>query len=492
MTLGLFAAGLGLCWSYGPARMGFFSDNQTFFYIAERFASGVPPHVSVVNHKLALCMMLSGLAIKLGRLLAIDDVLAVRALSMALSASTIVLVWGLARRLSGSALAAILAAVVMLTFSDFFKQGCMGVRPKVFVAFFMTLALVACADGKALRSGIYAAAAFLCWQPAAGVLVGVGAGWLCDRDRRQKALRAALGVLLALVVYEAYFVLRGVAGEQLYQNFVMAFDTLGHETHTLAETFGFILDVDDAGATLRTLWASVFLVWLVWTARAVAYCVVVPPRRVADHGSLECEAAAAARATVATVTTATVALGFTLVDFQGFPDRFYLLPFYAVASGCALDGLLGRVNALPETSRKAVLAAIAAAAILLSGLDLRPPQVRSIALEKQRKLASIVDRLEKRYGPVWVVSCVHLLGLLHRDNYDRFGVVIDARVRNYMRRVAGERRSYRPDELGRAMPALVLTSRHGTRTALPWIAAEYRRLEAPEFEAQGIRVWLRR
>jgi hypothetical protein len=63
----LFGLALWLLRLYEPFDRPITIDNQLYFYVAERVAAGVPPHLSLVDHKHALSAMLSGWAMWPGR-----------------------------------------------------------------------------------------------------------------------------------------------------------------------------------------------------------------------------------------------------------------------------------------------------------------------------------------------------------------------------------------------------------------------------------------
>ncbi|RMF22708.1 MAG: hypothetical protein D6760_06910, partial [Deltaproteobacteria bacterium] len=382
----VFAAALAACWSFGPGRLGFAIDNQAFFYVAERVAAGTPPHVSLVNHKLALAMLVSGWAMNAGRMVGLDDVMSVRLLSMAVAAGGVVLLWQLARRLLDGGRAALLALLIMLSSWDFFLQACMGVRPQVFVVFFMLLALVSVAHCRHLTAGAAAAAAFLCWQPAVVVLGAVLFATRLAEGRRATG-RLVCAFAATCVLYETYFVWHGAAGEQLYQNFVMAFDGAGGRKRSLAEAVAFLLGRGTYSSAIRTGSAVAFFALL--ASRLLMNCgpsiglirVEGKARNRRHSGATSrfrnasidlnegagrrewvCQqpgraAAAAARRRpetmrtmcarpecVATACCAAGALVVTLLDFQSYPDRFWLLPMYAIAGAWLLDRLAGVVE----------------------------------------------------------------------------------------------------------------------------------------------------
>ena len=162
----LFGLALWLLRLYEPFDRPITIDNQLYFYVAERVAAGVPPHVSLVDHKHALSAMLSGWAMWPGRVFGLDDVYSVRVLSMLFAATLPAALWSVALRLTGRPIVAHIAAFVSLSFDDFFAQAAMGVRPQLFMAVFMTYSFAALGARRHALAGAAAIASFLCWQPA--------------------------------------------------------------------------------------------------------------------------------------------------------------------------------------------------------------------------------------------------------------------------------------------------------------------------------------
>jgi hypothetical protein len=197
---------------------------------------------------------------------------------------------------------------------------------------------------------------------------------------------------------------------------------------------------------------------------------------------------------VAAAVTAHLAIAFTFTDFQAFPDRFVLLPFYAVASGYVLAISIAAFSRLPREHLRTAIATFCIWVLIAPGFQKRPsPTERAVSLASQRELAAAIDDLERDYGPVWAIGCVHLLALARRDNFDRYGVMIDPRVRAYMQReTPSGGNGYRPKGRGGVMPGVVLTARHGASRALPWLKREYRQVENRAFARQRIKVWVRK
>src|SRR5688500_3553860 len=93
LAAALFAAGLYQAYTHYPAQVGLVGDDQLYFFVAERAASGVPPHLSLVDHKHQLTALLSAIPMRIGRSFGADDVVAGRVASMLAAAGTVVLLF---------------------------------------------------------------------------------------------------------------------------------------------------------------------------------------------------------------------------------------------------------------------------------------------------------------------------------------------------------------------------------------------------------------
>ena len=75
-------ATMTIAFCYGVIDLPLLKDNQHYFYMSERVASGVSPHKSHFDPKHALSMLLTGAAIFAGRALGIADLTSARFLSL--------------------------------------------------------------------------------------------------------------------------------------------------------------------------------------------------------------------------------------------------------------------------------------------------------------------------------------------------------------------------------------------------------------------------
>lgn len=478
---GLLAGAVSLWWVNDPVRHGFSFDNQIYFFQAEQVADGVPPHVSLVDHKHALPGIVSGVGIVIGRMLGVADPMAVRVVALLVAAGTVVCVWLLAGALFERNGPALGAGLAMLVFDDFFQQAAVGVRPQQFMAFFMVAALLAVTHRRWLAAGALAAASFLCWQPALLITAAIATASISQQRRWRAAWRTVAGFAIAALAYELYFLAHGALREQLYQTFVMPADLGGYTYPKLGESLAFLLRMGLWRQDIVSVLPGTFLAVML----ALVVLLIVRPRRTLRRLTEQPQRLAVAA-------SAAGALAFTFVNHQAFPDMFFVQPFIALAVGAAVAGaerLLAGSRLRP--ARIALVAAVCISMVTLAygRRNLFGPTGGALTLERQYQLARQVDLLEEVFGSVWAIGCPHLLALNRMGNYDPFGLMIDPKVRAYMQRLAGGG-VYRPR--AGVMPAVILTSRGGQRPALSWLTREYAQLSNASFKKQGVLIWVRR
>ena len=214
------AAALGLvaCSRFPLATLPLTADNQIYYYIAERVASGVPPHASEFDVKNALSTMLAGSVIYLGRQVGVDDIVAVRSLGALTVVGTFSLAWIVTYRLTRSRLAAYAVMLLIIQFRIFLLLTLMGARPK---ALLIPLGLLSILGVATARPRLFAAgsiASFLTWQPSGLCMVAGIAAFSVLPDRKTSCRQILVTYVLVLLAYESYFIWHGILQDQLYQS----------------------------------------------------------------------------------------------------------------------------------------------------------------------------------------------------------------------------------------------------------------------------------
>jgi hypothetical protein len=470
---------------YGVATRPVLADNQLYYFQTERCASGIPPHVGLMEVKTQLPSILGGATIAAGRLFGVDDIYSGRLSCVAAAALATIFGWLLVLQLAGQAMqrdglaamaASIVGAAAIFSILGLFSEAATGFQPKVYVAMFLLGAHLACAERRYVLTGFAGMCAFLCWQPSGLVLASCGLALMFDRRTSWKSLfTMAGGALLALALYEAYFALTGGLSAQLLQEWVLAFGA-PHKDKGAAEAIWFVLTESQAYSSWphglpSTFVAVAALMWL---------GALVRPQRtwraVREEPGL-----------VAFWIAAHIAVAFTLYDHQAHPDMLLVQPYFAVACGIGAGWIF---SVLARAGRVAVPATVLGA-VVLSGLGLHDAWHDVVhaysgrtGLDEQRAQGHLVSMYFDHRGSVWVLGSVHLLALNHRDNWTPVGNVGHETQQFDMK-------SYRPLRDG-MMPEIIISGRGLRPGGSGWLQAEYVDITPVPLAGSRVRVFSRK
>jgi hypothetical protein len=464
------------CWRYAPLVRPITGDDQVYYFIAERAAAGIPPHVSLVDHKHQLTALLSAAVMAAGRPFGVDDVIAARALSIAVASLLVLATFALATRLTGDAATGALAALALLGFRSVFFEAAIGFRTQLFMMSFAVLAHLAFARTRLFTAGLLAAAAFLCWQPAALIGFAMFAVLLAERQNRVRAAAQLLaGGLAAVAIYETYFLWHGAVAEQLRQSYLMNTGPEGIRPRALADTLGFLVRPISAARSSQDYLTIAMLAGLtVWALRALLW---------RNRGVRPLNAGWRA-----VLLSAVAAVAFTFLDHQSYPDRFFYLPYVAVTAASLTAVTVSFVRRTTLRALVHIAVAIALLSVALKPANRGGPKS---TLAAQRAIAREVAELARANGGgLWVVGRPDLLAFNHMDNWTNIGILFP-RVRAFVAKNASQE-AYRPLRNGR-MPDVIVTSRLGIpHDAFPWLRAEYEQLATDPWAQQSFGVYVRR
>lgn len=477
---GLFFGFFVVASAVGSPDLPLLSDSQHYFFIAERAAAGVPPHVSQFDPKNGLSMLISAGAMRAGRLAGIDDVTASRILSVLAGALATGLVWPVTRRLTGSALAAWVASTSMLALNRFAFLAAMGSQPKTLLVLFLLLSFLWLSRSRCTLAGAAAGAAFLCWQPAAMLVVAGPVALVAGGARKRAALEFLAAAMLLIAAYEAYYVYHGALAVQLEQAFLFPMHYMEELPKTLRPVLRrgrWVLSIAD-GVRPESVVPLLFVAWLavVWSGWW-------------RRGSKVARAARGRPDRIYLALAAHGALANCLVSYQGFPDRFLLDPMMGIAAGWMVAGGIAMCERRWRF-RGAESAATVACAALVAVLAVRGHwNFRELrGLSAQRHLAETIGRFLDAGYTVYAVGCTHLLAFNHANNHTPFGFFFRG-VAEYLQ-VKTSGRSYRPLKDGR-LPDIILLSRAKYLPDQPWFQRNYVRAKRDDFGEQMVQVWLR-
>ena len=473
---------VAVCWLYSPGELAFLGDNRGQFFIAERAASGVAPHVSSISGKSSLSFLISGAGIYIGRTLGIPDYWSVRLLSILVLAVSVGLAWvvtyGLLSDESNfssvhARFAAHLAALSMLSFGGYTYLGAVGARPKIFLVFFMLLTLLMVLAKRPLGTGVSGTLAFLCWQPALMVLVASALPLWFWRPRRRALVFWAFGVFLAVALYEAYFVYHGAWREQLFQTLIFTAKYMAPEHSSVVKNPARLLRLwrlgfmrfNPAGVCLA-LWMVSFWYGLLANLRSAR--AVLQARQASAYVSL----------------CVLGGLAFTLYDHQGYADLFIFIPYLAIATGAMV---IEAERVIVSRGGRALRWAVVVILVIVAGVGL-DRRDRRHKIDGQLRLAAELAESSSKLNGIYAVNCTHLLALMRSSNWSEYGHFFRGVRELMLDRTSGPDR---PPWKEGVLPDLILVSGQPPPEISAVLQSDYVQVEKPLYTRQGVAVWRR-
>ena len=308
-------------------------DLGLYSYGAQQTVEGVPPYVSVLNRAGPLAHLVPAIGVAAGRVVGMDDILAMRLLMLLISVACVWLLYLLSRDLFNSRLAGVASASSLLTFTGFVTYAVGGPREKTTLTLFVILAFLAVMKQRWLLAGVCVALATLTWQPSfitglvAAVVAMAGLGL---RPMLAAVIRFGVGGLIPTVVITAGFALAGAMTEFL-DGFVLINRRYTQQSGLIAEpreTVVFL--VEGFGASLVLILAGL-----------LAVIVIAAMRRKEAFRSR-----GARDLTLVGIGAAALAgIVWSLFVLNGWADLMVLLPAAAVGVGAVAAEVQARVPA---------------------------------------------------------------------------------------------------------------------------------------------------
>jgi hypothetical protein len=306
-------------------------DLGVYLYGGQRFLSGDPPYVGVLNRAGPLAHALPGVGMWLGRPFGLSDIHAARVFYMLLAVGCVCLCYLVIRDLTGSRAAALIAAAAFLTFQGFVDLATYGPREKTPMVLFLLVVLLAVRHRRWATSGAFIALATLNWQPVffAAVTTAIVAALLAPEGRLRAVARIFVGGAGVSALVLGYYALYGAV-------------------HTLLDCFVLInaqyTKQPGALADLSGNWGSVRqgygpAVWVILLGLAAMPIAAVTSARAAWRSH---ESAAATYVGLGAGWLGGVV--WSVVAYNGWPDLFVLLPFSLIGVGWIASEVLRRLD----------------------------------------------------------------------------------------------------------------------------------------------------
>lgn len=388
-------------------------DEAVFAYAGQQLAEGVPPYVSILDAKTPLASFIAGGAVIVGRAVGADDLVAIRLAFFLVACLTVVAIHLAATLLFRSVTAGLGAAAAFLTFKGFAIDALGGPNAKTPGVLLGALTTVFVVRRHWFSAGFSASFALLVWQPLAvyALVVMIAALAASEaEDRWRSATRAALGIAVPGLATLGYFAAAG-ALPQLVEGAILL-PTVGRPPAEgdLGARVGHIIEIVAVGYGLGGT-----VVWL--GLAGLAFLAWRRARRLGGHG----RALAADRLLLPVMFPLVALAGLSLVDFQGYPDVYPLLPYAAFGIGGIAALALRRAERTVLRDRngdRARAGALGLLAVILVGTWAwySEPRAEGDTLVAQRADAAAAERLLRPGDTLRVLGSPAPLVLMNRRN----------------------------------------------------------------------------
>ncbi|MBI2845315.1 MAG: DolP-mannose mannosyltransferase [Chloroflexi bacterium] len=388
----------------------FLGDDAIFMYGGQRLAEGVPPYVSVFDHRGPLGTIIAGLGVLLSKLLSRDDISTVRMVFMFSGALAVVGVYLLASQLFASPRAGVFASFSLLAINGFGRRAAFGPQPKTAMVAFEVFCLLFTVQKQWFWGGIFGALSFLIWQPMA--IFPLLTLFLATQEppsyRRSAVMRAVAGVGIPLVLVIAYYYSQGAQYEFWEGMFVFNLlyinrpldSLLAHITKPINQIFvgytQFFLPI-----LIGLLVIGYFYFW-----------------RRSRHISL--------RNTLTKDRFASVLLSFpviltwSLIDFQGKDDFYVFLPYVVVGFAYFLELVFIQIQ---DRGRNFLQIGVAVSLLGFALQQVISSEKGGLDVQRERAL-----EIEARLGiesRLLSIGAPEVLVFLHRQNPTRYILIDD-------------------------------------------------------------------
>ncbi len=427
---------------YGNSFEGALSrDNAIYLYSGQRMAEGIPPYVSIFDHKGPLAPMLVGIGVALGPYLGATDITAVRAVFFFIGCLAVAATYLLGSSLFKSQRAGLFTALTFLGFFGFARYAVSSPEAKTPMVLFEVLCLLFASQRRWALAGLCGSLAALVWQPMAvfSLVAFVLAATQKDEPRLNASLRAVAGAGVPVAATGAYFYFQGALDELV--NGSILFNARYLDREQLLSTAEFFAPVKAIFQGYDTILVPI-VVGVMLTAVIIGLVTLgsIHLLRRAYSGPFGRPMRKGAFAPI--FLSLPFPVLWSLVDFQGYPDFYVFIPYVAIGFGGFLSFVVGRIGsagaAIPGGTRlltAGLCAALTAVAVLGSLVvvdpargvstlytEERPPGPND--LDYQRQAASEVQRRFGEDAKVVSIGAPQLLVLLHKTNPNPYAFII--------------------------------------------------------------------
>lgn len=478
---------------------GLSRDGAIYLYSGQQLLEGVPPYVSIFDHKGPLTPLISAFGVLVSGVLGTSQVFTVRVLFLIFGSLAIVAVYALSRSLLGSVRGSVFSTLTFIGFFSFARYAVAEPEAKTPMLLFQALALLFTAQKRWFLAGLCGALTALVWQPMAVfvlvtvILAATRPGVIGKRSAVFRSLGgAALPVSLVLVCF--YF--WGALYEML--NGAIFFNLFYLEGEQLSLIGQILLAAQSIfvgySSILIPLAMTSMLAMVAIGLVAMIRLYVVRLHRIVADGVRVKELLDSRFAPL--LLSLPFPVAWSLLDFQGYPDFYVYLPYIAVGFGGALEIAVRRIArrypASPTRSRNFLSAGFCVALVsiaMVSSMIVVSPSQKASSLSIQEGSPNPTDlqdqrqaarEIQSRYGEdarIVSIGVPQLLVFLRETNPNPYAFVIRGIDQKIAETTPGgfdgwlqELRGYNPDVI-----ALGQTNGDYEPMLLTWLNENYER-----------------
>jgi hypothetical protein len=487
LGLAVFLITIAVLLMYRPFNRAEIGDQATWDYIAQSIVRGELPYRDVIANKAPAAGYFSALAIALGKLIGMRDVMAIRLFAVLLAGVLSTLTYLVTEAYLQSRAAALIAFLIPLMTGRFDEWMTGGTEPKLLMMVFGMLTLWLIAQDKPFLAGLCSMISCLAWQP--GLLFTGTAFLVFSRHltswRDLRALKVALGAAIPLAALTGYFGLHRALGELWFWTMTFNYGVYAPATsRTMTDSLSHMVNL-----FLRVFEADVAIVVFSVVGYSVLFWRQVRARLRRRDGLSSPELFRDGL-----LIAPGVYFLFCLVNLQAGPDLIPLFPFIGIFTGLLLVESSRRVarrytklKDLDPWLPRVALMVVLALSVSRGAINWFTPM---LTLQQQDKEFAVVSALLGPGEKLYVHGTLELLVLLNRPNLNQY-VFLDRGKDEYVASFKEGGIEAWIDEIESQAPKIVALSRLKKvvhREALMrWVEGQYQSLELPGYEEIYVR-----
>lgn len=451
-------------------------DDAIYAYGGQRMASGVPPYVSIFDHKGPLSPILAGLGVIVGQIFQLNDLFAARLLFFFISATCVPLLFLLGSHLFKSIKIGVLCALTFVAFDGFARYAASGPQAKTPMVLFEILSLLFIAKKRWFWGGLCGSLAFLTWQPALILpLVAVVVAFVQARESKLKETGITiLGALVPIIFVFGYFSFKGAMNELLDGLVFFNIVHLDRGPTTLLSHIKKPVAAVAEGYTTMMLAIGIGLAMIF-----LLYFIKRNSGKFRIYNIFQTRSSAL-------LLSFPAPFMWSIIDFQWIPDLYFFLPYaaigFAMFVGFAEQGCKGENGRGGNSIRSCFV--FASMVLLLMGVSvINSIRTGNDVLLEQKRAA---NEIEKKFGvnmKLVSIGCPELLVLLNKSNPNPYVFIING-IDNHINSEyedgfigwIKELKNYYPDVI-----ALGMTEGKHVKILIEWLETTYKKEQVGPF-----------